>query len=84
MSANPTDLPPDSERDHILRERLLISVDELATILRVSPRTVWRLLSAEKLIPPVRFGGAVRWRYGDVKQWIDGGCPPNSKPNKPR
>lgn len=79
MVAHHTDPPADSDRDKILRERLLISVDELATILKVSPRTVWRLLSAEKLVPPVRFGGAVRWRYDDVRQWIDDGCPPNSR-----
>ena len=63
---------------------ILISVDELATILGVSSRTVWRLLSAGKLLHPIRLGGVVRWRYAEVRQWIDDGCPPNSFSTKPR
>jgi excisionase family DNA binding protein len=54
---------------------LLISVQDLATILKISTRSVWRLLSAGKLPSPVRIGGAVRWRYDEVKHWIDAGCP---------
>ncbi len=55
---------------------VLISVAEVAKMLDISPRTVWRLLSAGKLIRPVRLGGAVRWRYDDVIRWIQNGCPP--------
>lgn len=62
----------------IFHEPLLISVDELAMILKISPRTVWRLLSAGKMIEPVRIGGAVRWRFAEVKNWIEQGCPPAS------
>jgi len=55
---------------------MLISVTEVATMLSISPRTVWRLLSTGKIIRPIRLGGAVRWRYDDVVRWIEDGCPP--------
>ncbi|MBA3312925.1 MAG: helix-turn-helix domain-containing protein [Planctomycetota bacterium] len=54
----------------------LIAVDELATILSTSERTVWRLLSAGRLVRPLRLGGrSVRWRLDEVSRWIDAGCP---------
>lgn len=53
----------------------LIDVQEFATILSVSTRTVWRMLSHGKLIAPVRIGGSVRWRLVDVERWITAGCP---------
>ena len=71
--------PPNRQSEpnaEIFPELLLISVDDLATILKVSTRTVWRLLSAGKLVRPVRFGGAVRWRYREVLKWIEDGCLP--------
>jgi len=75
---------PDEQPEEIFREPLLISVDELAMILKISPRSVWRLLSAGKLVEPVRIGGAVRWRFHEVKLWIEQGCPHVSAPNNPR
>jgi excisionase family DNA binding protein len=65
----------DLDANENLQEPLLISVGELAMILKVSTRSVWRLLSAGKLIEPVRIGGAVRWRFQEIKDWIDQGCP---------
>ena len=53
----------------------LISVRDLAKILKVSPRSVWRLLSAGQIVPPLRIGGSVRWRYHEVAEWIESGCP---------
>jgi excisionase family DNA binding protein len=54
----------------------MINADKLAKMLGVSRRTLWRLLSAGKLIPPVRIGGSTRWRTDDVRRWIDDGCQP--------
>lgn len=56
----------------------LITVGELAKILKVSTRTVWRLVSAGKLMPPIRVGGARRWKFDQVRRWIDAGCPVGS------
>ncbi|MBN8625036.1 MAG: helix-turn-helix domain-containing protein [Planctomycetes bacterium] len=56
-------------------EPLLIQADELATLLNVSERTLWRLLSAGKIPEPVRLGRSTRWRLDQVRQWINDGCP---------
>jgi prophage regulatory protein len=75
---------PDPEGDELnSRTPVLIAVDDLARILDVSTRTVWRLLSAGKIVRPVRLGGAVRWRYTEVRHWIDQRCP-ELPPPKPR
>ena len=59
-------------------EALLISAEQLAAMMNVSTRTLWRLLSAGKLPEPVRLGGLTRWRLDRVRQWIDEGCPTRS------
>ncbi|WP_350212643.1 helix-turn-helix domain-containing protein [Botrimarina sp.] len=53
----------------------LISAEEVADMLSISTRTVWRLLSTGQMVQPIRIGGSVRWRLGEVCQWIDNGCP---------
>lgn len=57
---------------------LVLSADQLAELLNISERTLWRLLSAGKLLKPVRFGGNTRWRYAEVMRWLDEGCPPQN------
>ena len=54
---------------------MLISANQLAEMLQISERTLWRLLSSGQILPPVRFGGNTRWRFSDVEQWIEQGCP---------
>jgi excisionase family DNA binding protein len=56
-------------------EPLLISADELARLLGVSARTIWRRLSSGDLLEPVHFGGVTRWRREEVKNWVAEGCP---------
>lgn len=60
----------------IVSEPLLVTAAELAALLNVSTRTLWRLRSAGQLPQPVRFGGTVRWRLDEVRNWIAEGCPP--------
>lgn len=55
---------------------LLIPAAEVARLLQVSTRTLWRQLSAGRVPRPVRFGGTVRWRIDEVRKWIAEGCPP--------
>jgi prophage regulatory protein len=57
------------------RRASLINAQELAQMLSVSTRTLWRLLSKGELPTPVRLGGSVRWRLDEVRSWIDRGCP---------
>ena len=62
----------------IARERAavtLVSASELAELLQVSTRTLWRLRSNGKLIAPIKLGGSTRWRLEEVQQWIAQGCP---------
>jgi predicted DNA-binding transcriptional regulator AlpA len=51
---------------------LLLAVDSVASLLGISSRSVWRLVSAEEFPPPIRIGGLSRWRKKDVHDWIDG------------
>lgn len=55
--------------------RMLITVDELASILGLSIRTIWRMLSKGNMLTPVRIGKNVRWRLYEVQMWIENGCP---------
>lgn len=53
----------------------LLTVDDLAALLKVSNRTVWRMRSAGQLPNPIRIGGGVRWRQPEIEAWIEQGCP---------
>lgn len=66
-------------------EPLLISAAEVARLLQVSTRTLWRQLSAGQIPKPVRFGGTVRWRVEEIRKWIAEGCPlPEPRENERR
>ena len=62
----------------------MIPVTEVAKILKVSTRSVWRLVSSRKIVPPVKVGGAARWRYDELCQWIESGCPSQETIRKPK
>lgn len=52
-----------------------LTAKQLATMLSVSPRSVWRLKASHKLPRPVQIGGSTRWRQFDIESWQDKGCP---------
>lgn len=56
----------------------LLCVNQVAALLQVSVRSVWRLRSAGELIEPVQIGGNTRWRRAELERWIAEGCPPIS------
>jgi prophage regulatory protein len=58
-----------------LRKALAISAKELAELLNVSLRQIWRLNSAGKLPKAIRLGGSVRWNRAEIQQWFEAGCP---------
>lgn len=64
----------DHAEHHELRP-MLVNAGELAKMLSIGERTLWRLLAEGKLIAPVRIGGNTRWRIEEVESWIDAGCP---------
>ena len=54
----------------------MLKVEEVAGILRCSPRTVYRLADAGRMPPPCRLGALVRWSASAIDAWIAAGCPP--------
>ncbi|MBX3412617.1 MAG: helix-turn-helix domain-containing protein [Pirellulales bacterium] len=66
---------PAPPHNDVPQASLLISPDDLATILKVSKRTLWRLLSGAKLPRPIHVGRSPRWRLEEINAWIEAGCP---------
>ncbi len=54
----------------------LMTVEQLAAMLQVSTRTIWRMRSSGQLPAPVHVGGNIRWRVLDVENWLARGCKP--------
>ena len=57
----------------------LITAVQLADLLSISERTLYRLKSTGQLPKPISLGGSVRWRLSEVRSWIAQGCPKPSK-----
>jgi excisionase family DNA binding protein len=55
---------------------VLLPASHVAKLLKVSTRTLWRLVAAGKLVRPIKIGRSVRWRKDELMQWISAGCPP--------
>jgi len=49
---------------------LLITIEELSKILKVSTRTISRLKSEGRLPQPITIGRLVRWRRSDIETWL--------------
>lgn len=54
---------------------LLVTAEDVAGLLDISTRTLWRLVSAGKIVPPLKLGGSTRWRRADIEAWVASGCP---------
>lgn len=62
--------------DAATRERAaMLSVGDVAKMLKCSDRTVYRLSDAAKMPGPVRIGSLVRWSRAAIEAWIAEGCP---------
>jgi len=53
----------------------LLDIRAVAQLLDVHTRTVRRMADAGRMPRPLKVGRLVRWRAGDVADWIDRGCP---------
>lgn len=63
----------------------LLTAHQVAQILNISIRTLWRLKSAGQLPETLRVGNSVRWRNEDLRKWIEQGCQtPIPRDNSPR
>lgn len=47
----------------------LLTVQELAAALKISPKTIYNLVSLKK-IPYLKAGGALRFNRQDVEEWL--------------
>jgi excisionase family DNA binding protein len=53
----------------------LLNQTELAGLLKISKRHLYRLLAERKLPEPLRIGCCARWRFETIERWIEAGCP---------
>lgn len=61
----------------------LINAKELAAMLDISLRTIWRRRSDGSMPMPVRVGRSIRWRLLDIRNWIANGCTLQDKCESP-
>ena len=54
---------------------LLLTAGEVAQLLNVSERSVWRLRAAGHLPKEVEILSSTRWRRSDIDAWVADGCP---------
>ncbi len=55
---------------------VLIDVDQVAKLLKCSPRHVCRMVEAGKLPRPRQLGSLVRWSLHEIERWVASGCKP--------
>ncbi len=53
----------------------LMTIGEVAAVLRCSIRHVHRLKDSGRMPAPTRLGGLVRWNHATLVNWISEGCP---------
>lgn len=53
----------------------LLRAKELAKMLSLSKRQIFRLNSCGKIPAPIRIGGAVRWSAKECSEWLTAGAP---------
>jgi len=51
-------------------EEMLLNVREVAEMLGVSERSVWRWSATGILPPGIKIGGCVRWPEETIRRWI--------------
>ncbi len=57
-------------------ESALLTVREVARLLNVGERSVWRWSDVGLMPPPIAIGRSRRWRWTeDLQPWIHAGCP---------
>lgn len=52
---------------------LVLDANEVAQLLGVSRRTVYRLLDAGDIPKPMKLGNATRWRRKDIELFVEAG-----------
>ncbi|MFO0839908.1 MAG: helix-turn-helix domain-containing protein [Phycisphaerae bacterium] len=52
----------------------LLTVQQVAKLLNISCRQVYKLVASGRLPVPVRLGRSVRWRESDLAAFLAAGC----------
>lgn len=50
---------------------VLLDIRRVASVLSISPATVWRRVADGSLPPPIKLGGATRWRADEIAAAVD-------------
>lgn len=53
-----------------LTDDSLLTLADLAKHLQCNARTVRRMVADGECPPPFKLGGATRWRWGTIREWI--------------
>ena len=48
----------------------LLTVNDVAKRMKLSTRSVWRLVEAGSIVSPIKIGGSIRWRSTDFNHWL--------------
>ena len=55
---------------------LLLTANDLAEMLQISERQIWRMRDTGRLPVPIELGPKnIRWPREEILDWIDAGCP---------
>lgn len=55
--------------------RRLGDARQVAALLNISPRHVYRLADAGLMPRPLKLGSCIRWDLDRLAEWVDAGCP---------
>ena len=68
------------DRNTLLRKSTvkvgMLTIRDIARILNCSGRSIYRLVDAGRIPPPVKLGGMNRWPQQAFEAWIAQGCQP--------
>ena len=53
----------------------LLCVKDLATMIDVSVRKIWRLNDNGAIPSPIHIGRSVKWKREEIEKWIEAKCP---------
>ena len=62
----------------------LLSLEQVADILAVSRRTVYRFRDSGFMPPAIKLGRMLRWRESEIQEWITAGCPHFWRTQRPK
>jgi predicted DNA-binding transcriptional regulator AlpA len=60
-------------------ENLLLDTKQVAKLLSIGERTLWRHANSGRVLKPIKVGSAVRWNARELRQWVEAGCPTHEK-----